>query len=122
LLARSDWPLERRLIGPWSERADHLQAAAHLARHLAWLADRDADVAGRLAPVVASMARSIPGALEGGVVDTDRVAEAAEAELAVIGTRDEPWRREAAARGRGQLSEEQRLWGAPFGLVEDTPG
>src|SRR5262249_4309795 len=115
LLALSDWPLERRLIGPWSERADHLAATAQLARQLAWLSERDPEVAQRLAPVVAGMARSIPGAVEGREVDTARVDAAAEAEREALAARDEPWRREAASRAREQLSDEQQLWGAKVG-------
>ena len=117
LLTLSDWPLERRLLGPWSERADHLAATAQLARQLAWLSDRDPGVAERLAAVVAGMAHSIPGALDGRDVDTARVESAAEAELAPLAARDEPWRKEAAARARGQLTGEQQLWGASIGVV-----
>ena len=117
LLTLSDWPLERRLLGPWSERADHLAATAQLARQLAWLSGRDPGVAERLAAVVAGMAHSIPGALDGQDVDTARVESAAEAELAPLAVRDEPWRKEAAARARAQLTEEQQLWGASIGLV-----
>jgi hypothetical protein len=117
LLTLSDWPLERRLVGPWSERADHLAATIQLARQLAWLNTRDSAAAERLAPVVAGMARSIPGALEGGEVDTARVETAAEAERAALAARDEPWRHEAAARARTQLTEEQQLWGASIGVV-----
>jgi hypothetical protein len=119
LLTLSDWPLERRLVGPWSERADHLAATVQLARQLAWLDARDPAVAERLAPVVAGMAQSIPGALEGREVDTARVESAAEAERAALAARDEPWRREAAARARAQLSEEQQLWGAKIGVVAE---
>lgn len=119
LLTLSDWPLERRLLGPWSERADHLAATAQLARQLAWLSERDQTVAQRLAPVVADMAVSIPGALEGTDVDTARVESAAEAELAPLGARDEPWRQEAAARARKQLDAEQQLWGTTFGVVAE---
>ena len=119
LLTLSDWPLERRLIGPWSERADHLAATTQLARQLAWLSGRDSAVAERLAPVVASMARSIPGALEAREVDTARVESAAEAERAPLAERDEPWRKEAAARARAQLTEEQQLWGASIGVVAE---
>ncbi|WP_142926929.1 hypothetical protein [Mycobacterium marinum] len=119
LLALSDWPLERRLIGPWSERADHLSATAQLARQLAWLNERDPQGARRLAPVVASMARSIPGAVDGGIVDTARVEAGAEAERIALAANDEPWRREAAARARGQLTEEQQLWGTNVGIVSD---
>ncbi len=124
LLTLSDWPLERRLLGPWSERADHLAATAQLARQLAWLSDRDPAVAERLASVVAGMAHSIPGALDGRHVDTARVEAAAEAELAPLAARDEPWRKEAAARARTQLTEEQQLWGAKIGIVAegDRPG
>lgn len=111
LLALSDWPLERRLVGPWSERVDHLAATAHLAKQLAWLNDRDPAVAQRLAPVIAGMAQSIPGAIEGQAVDTARVELAADAERQALAERDEPWRQEAAARARHQLSPEQQLWG-----------
>jgi hypothetical protein len=117
LLTLSEWPLERRLLGPWSERADHLAATAQLARQLAWLSERDAAVAERLAPVVAEMAASIPGALEGPGLDTARVESAALAELGPLGDRDEPWRREAAARARQQLPREQQLWGSIIGIV-----
>jgi len=117
LLTLSDWPLERRVIGPWSERADHLAATAQLARQLAWLSGRDSAVAERLAPVVAGMAQSIPGALDGRQVDTARVEYAAKAERAALAARDEPWRREAAARARAQLTEEQQLWGTSIGVV-----
>jgi hypothetical protein len=120
LLGLSDWPLERRLVGPWSERADHLTATAQLARQLAWLNERDPDIAERLASVVAAMARSVPGALEGPEVDTARVEQAAEAERAVLAERDQPWRTEAAARARRQLSEEQQLWGSHVGVVTDS--
>lgn len=117
LLALSDWPLERRLIGPWSERADHLAATAQLARQLAWLHDRDPQAARRLAPVVAGMAESIPGALDGAEVDTARVESAAESEWAALAARDEPWRREAASRAREQLTPEQQLWGATVEIL-----
>lgn len=119
LLALSDWPIERRLVGPWSERTDHLVATAQLARQLAWLSERDRDVAERLASVVASMARSIPGALDGREVDTARVVAAAEAERAELAARDEPWRDEAAARAREQLSQEQQLWGTQIRVITE---
>jgi len=120
LLTLSDWPLERRLLGPWSERADHLAATAQLARQLAWLSERDPTVAPRLAPVVAGMAASIPGALEGGDVDTARVELAAEAELRPLAVRDEPWRHEAATRARQQLRTEEQLWGVSVGVVAES--
>jgi hypothetical protein len=119
LLALSDWALERRLIGPWSERADHLAATAQLARQLAWLNERDPQVAERLASVVASMARSIPGAIEGRDVDTARVVSAAEAEREELAARDEPWRTEAAARARHVLGATEQLWGSSVRVVAE---
>lgn len=117
LLALSDWPLEQRLVGPWSERTDHLAATAQLARQLAWLNDRDLAVAQRLAPIVAGMARSIPGAVDGTELDAVRVEEAAKAERGVLASRDDTWRNEAASRAREQLTKEQMLWGATVGVV-----
>lgn len=111
LLALSDWPIERRLIGPWSERADHLAATVQLARQLSWLSDRDATVAERLASIVASMARSIPGALDGTSVDPTRITDAAQSELGEVARHDGSWRQEAAARARQQLRQEEQLWG-----------
>jgi len=111
LIALSDWPIERRLIGPWSERADHLAATLQLARQLSWLSDRDAAVAERLASIVASMARSIPGAIDGTSVEPSRIANAAQSELGELAPHDGPWRQEAAARARQQLSQEEQLWG-----------
>ncbi len=119
LLTLSDWPLERRLLGPWSERADHLAATAQLARQLAWLSGRDTAVAERLAPMVAGLAASIPGALDGPGLDTARVESAAEAERGPLADRDEPWRRESAARARNQLSAEQQLWGTNIAVVAE---
>jgi hypothetical protein len=57
------------------------------------------------------MARSIPGALDGSQVDTARVEASAEAEFAELDELDKPWRSEAAARARKQLSPEEQLWG-----------
>lgn len=119
LLALSDWPLDRRLIGPWSERADHLAATAQLARQLAWLNERDPQVAERLAAVVAGMARSIPGAIDGRVVDTARVVAAAEAERVELAVRDDPWRTEAAERARHVLGSDEQLWGSQVRVVSE---
>jgi hypothetical protein len=107
------------LIGPWSERADHLAATAQLARQLAWLNERDPEVAERLASVVAGMARSIPGAIDGQVVDTARVVAAAEAELQELALRDDPWRADAAVRARHVLGADEQLWGSQVRVVSE---
>ncbi len=88
-----------------------------MARQLAWLSERDSEVAARLASVVADMARSIPGALDGPQVDTARVEAAAEGELVELRELDEPWRAEAAARARAQLSPEEHLWGTAVKVI-----
>jgi hypothetical protein len=91
-----------------------------LARQLAWLNERDPKVAERLAPVVAGMARSIPGAIDGGSLDTARVEAAANIEFRVIAALDEPWRKESAARARAQLDPVHQLWGARIGVVSEA--
>ena len=46
-LALSSWPLAQRLIGPWSERVDHLRATLNLASQYEWLAGQDPERAAR---------------------------------------------------------------------------
>jgi hypothetical protein len=113
-LARSDWSLDRRLIGPWSERADHLVATLHLARQLAWLSSAEPHAADRLRDLLRVYAATVVGAQHPAdrVVDPKHVEHAAQAELNVIGDQDAKWRVEAAERAAGLLNEEQALWGA----------
>lgn len=112
-LALSIWPLELRLIGPWSERVDYLHATGNLARQLAWLQRSDPTSAQRFTKVVAQHAATIPGAIgPDEQPNLPRIEEATRAEIAVIEERDREWRGEAAARARKQLSEEEQLWGA----------
>jgi hypothetical protein len=112
-LALSDWPLERRLIGPWSERADHLVATLHLAKQLEWLSRIDPAGAEGLRTLVRLHAATVSGVPhERDAVDAHQIQHAIEAELAVIGDRDIEWRTEAAQRAVGFLTEEQQLWGA----------
>jgi hypothetical protein len=112
-VALSTWPLEQRILGPWSERADHLTATVNLAHQLAWLSGADAAAAERLANLVAIYAATIPGAVDSHArPDPDRVEAAAQAELAVLGPDDRGSRADAAERARAQLSDVQQLWGA----------
>jgi len=112
-LALSAWPLERRIVGPWSERADQLRVTATLAEQQAWLAARDEERGRRLWPLVARLASSVPGAAP---VDADfdaaQVAAACRAELELIVRQDEETRFAAASRARAQLDPTQLLWGA----------
>lgn len=112
-VALSNWPLERRLLGPWSERADFLRATANLARQLAWLRGVDPAAAERMSGLVARYAASVPGALGDGELDPTRIEQAASKELDAFGAEDDEWRAAAAERAHKQLNDEERLWGAP---------
>ena len=112
-LTLSDWSLQRRLIGPWSERTDHLTSTIHLARQLAWLSQVEPTAAERLGRLVALYAATVSGALsEREGPDPKKIEIAAKAELDVFGSQDAEWRGGAAERARGFLNEEQLLWGA----------
>lgn len=117
-LALSDWPLERRIFGPFSERADHLRATLQLARQYEWLTKVEPDVAKRLAALVVSYAETVPGAIsKDKTVEAARVEQAVNAELEVLTPKDNTWREDAAARARQILDEKQQLWGAPVPQV-----
>lgn len=118
-VALSDWHLRRRIIGPWSERVDHLTATRNLARQLAWIGGSDPEAGERLTRLVASYAATVPGAsAAGGDVDPRRIEQAVGAELAAIGPKDEEWRGAAAERAAHTLGEAEKLWGSrPPGLV-----
>jgi hypothetical protein len=112
-VALSDWPLERRLIGPFSERVDHLYVTIQLARQLRWLSTVEPDAAETLQALVSTYASTLPGSQDrAGVVDPTKIEEAAQAELSVFGKQDAEWRQQAAIRARQILDENQQLWGA----------
>ena len=112
-VALSDWPLERRLIGPFSERVDHLYVTIQLARQLRWLSTVEPDAAERLQALVSTYASTLPGSQDrAGIVDSTKIEEAAQAELNVFGKQDAEWRQQAAIRARQILDENQQLWGA----------
>ncbi len=123
-VAISNWDLARRLIGPWSERVDHLTGTTNLARQLAWLQKAGPGVSESLLDLVASYASTITGAIAAdGGLDPDQVQRAAAAELAEIGPRDKTWRSEAAERALNVLKETERLWGTQVpGLISDRIG
>jgi hypothetical protein len=112
-LALSVWPIARRLIGPWSERVDHLRATVNLAAQYDWLAEHDPPRADRLAMLLARYGATIPGASadEPRAPEVERIRRAAEAELAQLEPEDEEWRAEAATRA-GQLRDLEQLFGA----------
>lgn len=113
LLCSSAWSLERRIVGSRSMRTDHLRIAESLARRLKQLREAGAPESKNIERLLFPIARAIPGATETGVlVDTDKVTEAARAELSVLEEADRAERGEACARF-ATSSPHVRLWGRP---------
>ena len=112
-LALSSWPVGQRLIGPWSERVDHLRATLNLAAQHEWLVERDPNRAAKLAGLLVRYAETIPSARgdQEQEPDTDRIRRAAEAELEQLSPQDEEWRTEAALRAE-HLRDVEQLFGA----------
>lgn len=121
-VALSDWPLKRRLIGPWSERVDHLHAIRNMARQLRWLRQADPAAGESLSRLLGSYASTVPGALKrNGGLDPEQLERALNAELAEVEPRDDTWRWDAARHAESALSPSEQVWGlrAP-GLLADT--
>jgi hypothetical protein len=120
-IALSDWPLERRLLGPWSERTDHLRATVQVAKQLMWLKKADPQAGERLQPLLATYAASSFGiAPNDQSPDPAKIERAATAELDTLGESDRKWRSEAAERARNFLTDEQLLWGASLPRIVAT--
>lgn len=122
LVTLSDWDLPRRIVGPRSARVDHLRATRAVARHYLWIRDTAAESrsAEGLGQLLADMARTLPG---GGdrweTPDPERVIQASDSELALLEEDDSNVRSAAGDRARGQLADDQILWGAaPLAVVE----
>ncbi len=108
-VALSVWPLETRLIGPWSERVDHLRAAVNVSQQARWLSESSPSQGGPLLSLLGRYAMTLAATAQ---VDPASVEEAAAAELQAIEEPDRAWRREAAERARAILDERAQLWGA----------
>lgn len=114
LLALSTWPVERRIIGPLSPRADFLTHAVGTAEQIQRLTTAGhpaSDAAWRL---LRRFALTIPGAYDDAAREPDpaRVIAAAHAEAAVHQQEDDQQRQAAAQRARTQLADVQQLFGA----------
>jgi hypothetical protein len=111
LLAVSTWPLELRVIGSLSPRADFLTAAIRVAEAIERIPEPPA-AARRL---LERFAASVSGAISpSGGADPAAVSEAARAELAVHRDADARVRRAAAERARGLHHAEQLFGTAMF--------
>lgn len=114
LLALSTWPVERRIIGPLSPRADFLTHAVGTAEQIQRLTTAGhpaSDAAWRL---LRRFALTIPGAYDAAAPEPHpaRVIAAAHAEAAVHQQEDDQQRQAAAQRARTQLADVQQLFGA----------
>jgi hypothetical protein len=114
--ALSTWPLAQRIIGPLSPRVNHLKVCLHLAERVDDASQR-ATITASLAKLLVDYARTVPGALEhpwdkGMDVNTSRVRQAVQDELAVLDEDEQSWRLDEAKRAARVLDENQMLWGA----------
>ena len=120
LLAVSTWPMERRVIGSLSPRADFLTAAIRVADAIERI-PTPPPTARRL---LQRFAASIPGAV-GEIrdqVNPGLIRQAADAELSVHADADSRMRKEAADRARRQLADAEQLFGSKLNPVPDEAG
>lgn len=112
LWARSDWPLERRLVAPTTGRVQHLL----LTRRLSEMAQQEADTAAdpdMMRILAADHARDLPGIIfRRGEFPLEEWRSVADRILAEVLPRDEESRREAARRLTA-LTPAHQLFGVP---------
>ncbi|MFF1797353.1 hypothetical protein ACFVXQ_24570, partial [Kitasatospora sp. NPDC058263] len=118
LLAVSTWPLDRRIIGPLSPRSDFLIHAVGVAQQIQRLESAEHSPGEHAWQLLQRFAFNIPGAYESGAPDPERVVTAAHNELTVHHETDTADRMTAALRAIAQLTDVQKLFGAPFQAVE----
>ncbi|MDX3098036.1 hypothetical protein PV417_26420 [Streptomyces sp. ME19-03-3] len=121
LLALSTWPLEQRIVGPLGPRTDFLTQAVKVAEQIQRIqatGEQPSEAAWRL---LHRFAQNVPGAHEGfGTADPERVIRAATTEYEVH-AEDDAGQRHAAAQRARELTDTQKLFGAPsLGLADRT--
>ena len=114
IVTSSTWPVEKRIIGSLSLRANHLRTILSLVQMWERLTDSPASPSAvSLAAIIARFASTVPGALEhGALTDARQVLVATQHELDAIDAPDLQEREEAARQLR-KLSEPYQLWGRP---------
>ncbi|MFF7638550.1 hypothetical protein ACFZB9_36185 [Kitasatospora sp. NPDC008050] len=117
LVTISTWPLEQRIIGPLSQRADFLTGTIGVAEAVRSSGEAATPAAVRLlwrlaANVPDATVRNASG-LES-APDPQQVIEAAQVELNVHADADRATRANAARRASKSLSDDQQLFGAPL--------
>ena len=115
LWARSDWPLETRIIGPLTGRVLFLQQAARFAT-LAAEHESSSVEPDRLKFLAADLARDLGVRVKHGSFELDSWRAAAEEQLGDLEKRDLEFRQEVATRIAGK-NPEHLLFGSPGGLV-----
>jgi hypothetical protein len=112
LLAVSNWPTWRRIVGPRTGRVELLRAARNVLAQLEWLGGNDKNATARMERLLVMLVRSVPGAIDGWTVRSrERTRAAIERELAVLQKADEEWRKQAAERAEARLNEGDLMWG-----------
>ena len=122
LLCVSTWPLEQRIMGPLSPRADFLTAAIRTAEAARALSGTGpASITGGAA--AAALRHEHPRrrtAHPGGSVAAETIAAAARAELDIHAAQDQDDRAQAARRARQQLDEAEQLFGTRLTAIPGT--
>jgi hypothetical protein len=123
LVALSDWPLDRRVVGPRSGRVDFLAAAMSSLRLLNWMREssQGSEAVERFQSFVEDLVRSMADGAPGEQFDLDHVEHVLSTELELLAAEDQDWRASAARRAAAQLSAEEQLWGASgLHVIEGT--
>jgi hypothetical protein len=117
LLAVSNWPMDRRVVGPLSPRVDFLTAAIRVAEHVGRVSDpRPAAVR-----LLWRFAANIPGSADGfNAMKPATVVRAAQAELEIHQDADRSHREAAAQRARTQLDAASQLFGSRLRVISRT--
>jgi hypothetical protein len=120
IISSSAWPLEERLIGSLTLRANHLRTLLALMQMWERSSERsDESSAEALRAMILRFASSVPGALEHGTFTTAfRVVSATQQELAVFYTTDQQERQTAASQ-LAAYAERFQLWGRPESIEGD---
>ena len=117
VLALSSWPLERRIVAPGSPRVDALRTLDRMVE--AMDVEAESPWSSRLRRSVWRLARSVPGALEGGEeLDSAAVRAAIAAELAVLEPADTAERAEAAERSEAHADDQSSLFGTRWHVID----
>jgi hypothetical protein len=137
LLSVSTWPLEARIVGPFSPRVHFLASAISIAEAVTKLrATAEANEDGAPLPaerLLRQFAVNIPGAIATGpeapkdafadrALDPHLVRAAAKAELDVHSDTDLDTRTATARRARRQLDDAEQLFGTPLKIIRGAAG